>query len=243
MSDTYTDLSLTSFPDEIQTFTTLLNMTIDDANAINGYQQAMRDGDYSLAQQYFNQITNGSRKILDAEKINTLMETCMAIERFYLSDIAPYLNNKQNEWEGIINTFRFLGNYSASNSYKKNNFVLATPNNYPELFLCIQDAPVGTNITNTSYWRALTIRGQQGQSGVTLSFRYTWDSTQTYYNQDIVVYDNMIFVATAQSTNQIPSASSSYWDLLYTVSQEIYPFSSSSPTVTEVGGLWFEILT
>ena len=86
MSDTYTDLSLTSFPDEIQTFTTLLNMTIDDANAINGYQQAMRDGDYSLAQQYFNQITNGSRKILDAEKINTLMETCMAIERFYLSD-------------------------------------------------------------------------------------------------------------------------------------------------------------
>ena len=143
MSDTYTDLSLTSFPDEIQTFTTLLNMTIDDANAINGYQQAMRDGDYSLAQQYFNQITNGSRKILDAEKINTLMETCMAIERFYLSDIAPYLNNKQNEWEGIINTFRFLGDYSASNSYKKNNFVLATPNNYPELFLCIQDAPVG----------------------------------------------------------------------------------------------------
>lgn len=243
MSDTYTDLSLTSFPDEIQTFTTLLNMTIDDANAINGYQQAMRDGDYSLAQQYFNQITNGSRKILDAEKINTLMETCMAIERFYLSDIAPYLNNKQNEWEGIINTFRFLGDYSASNSYKKNNFVLATPNNYPELFLCIQDAPVGINITNTSYWRALTIRGQQGQSGVTLSFRYTWDSTQTYYNQDIVVYDNMIFVATTQSTNQIPSASSSYWDLLYTVSQEIYPFSSSSPTVTEIGGLWFEILT
>ena len=243
MSNTYSDLSFTSFPDEIQTFVTLLNMTIADASLINGYQQAMRDSNYSLAQQYFNQITNGSQKILDANKINTLMETCIAIQRFYLSDIEPYLNNKQTEWEGIINTFRFVGNYSSSNNYKKNNFVLSTVNNFTELFLCIKDAPIGVNINDTSYWRPLTIRGIQGESGDTLSFRYTWDMSQTYYPQDVIVYNNMIFVATAQSTNQVPSSSSSYWDLLYTVSQEIYPFSSSTPTVTEIGSLWFQILT
>jgi hypothetical protein len=242
MSETYTDLSFTSFPDEIQTFVTMLNMTIEDASAINGYQTAMRNGDYTLARQYFNQINNGSQKIVDAEKINTLMETCIAIQRFYKSDIEPYLEEKQEDFQAIINTFSYVGQYNSNRSYKKNNFVLSNVNNYSQLFLCIADSPIGTNITNTNYWRPLTIRGEQGASGDSLSFRYTWDSTQTYYSQDVVVYNNIIWVAKSQNTNQPPSESSSYWDFLYTASQDIYPFSSSSPSVTEVGSLWFEIL-
>lgn len=242
MSQTYSDLSFTSFPDEIQTFVTMLNMVVNDAEAVNGYQQAMRDGDYTLAQQYFNQITNGSQKILDADKINTLMQTCIAIQRFYLSDIEPYLNNKQTEWEGIINTFSYLGDYSLLINYNKNNFVTSDVNGYPQLFLCINDAPAGTTVTNTNYWQPLTLRGEQGASGATLTFRYAWDSTQTYYPQDVVVYNNIIWVAKLQSTNQTPSAQSAYWDLLYMASQEIYPFSSSTPSVSTVGDLWFEIL-
>lgn len=242
MSTTYSDLTFTSFPDQIQTFVTMLNMTIGDANAVNGYQKAMRDGNYPLAQQYFNQITNGASKIMDAEKINTLMQTCIAIQRFYESDIEPYLESKQTEWEQSVNTFNYLGDYSSSISYRKNNFVTSTINNYPQLFLCIANATAGTPITNTNYWRPLTLRGEQGVSGASLSFRYTWDATQTYYTQDVVVYNNVIWVAKQQSYNQTPSNSSAYWDFLYSASQEIYPFSSTTPTITEVGGLWFEIL-
>jgi len=242
MSNTYSDLTFTSFPDEIQTFVTMLNMVVSDGNAVTGYQEAMRNGDYASAQQYFNQITNGSQKILDAEKINTLMQTCVAIQRFYSTDIEPYLNTKQTEWEGIINRFSYLGDYSLTVNYKKNNFVTSNVNGYPQLFLCINDAPAGTTVTNTNYWQPLTLRGEQGASGATLTFRYTWDSTQTYYVQDVVVYNNIIWVAKAQSTNQTPNISSSYWDLLYTVSQDTYPFSSTTPTVTTVGDLWFEII-
>lgn len=242
MSETYSDLTFTSFPDEIQTFVTMLNMTIADATSINGYQQAMRDGNYSLAQQYFSQIPNGTQKMLDANKINSLMETCIAIQRFYESDIEPYLNNKQNEWEGIINTFKYLGDYSNSISYKKNNFVTSNINNYQQLFLCILDAPIGTNVNNTIYWRPLTLRGAQGESGATLSFRYTWDSSQNYYPQDVVAYNNMVWCAKLQNVNQTPSTTSQYWDLLYTASQEIYPFSTTTPSFTESGSLWFEII-
>lgn len=242
MSNTYSDLTFTSFPDEIQTFVTMLNMVVSDGDAVTGYQEAMRNGDYALAQQYFNQITNGSQKILDAEKINTLMQTCVAIQRFYSTDIEPYLNTKQTEWEGIINRFSYLGDYSLTVNYKKNNFVTSNVNGYPQLFLCINDAPAGTTVTNTNYWQPLTFRGEQGASGATLTFRYTWDSTQTYYIQDVVVYNNIIWVAKAQSTNKTPNISSSYWDLLYTASQDTYPFSSTTPTVTTVGDLWFEII-
>lgn len=242
MSQTYSDLTFTSFPDEIQTFVTMLNMAVSDASAVNGYQQAMRNGNYSLAQQYFNQINNGSSKIMDANKINTLMQTCIALQRFYESDIQPYLESKQSEWENTINTFSYLGDYSSSVNYNKNNFVTSSINGYPQLFLCISNAIAGTPITNTNYWRPLTLRGEQGSSGESLTFRYTWDATQTYYAQDIVVYNNIIWIAVSQNSNQTPSSSSSYWDLLYTASQDIYPFSTTTPTVTDVGSLWFEII-
>lgn len=243
MSETYTDLSFTSFPDEIQTFVTMLNMTIEDAEAINGYQEAMRNGDYTLARQYFERINNGSQKIVDSDKINSLMQTCIAIQRFYNSDIEPYLEDKQSEWENIINRFSYMGDYSSSRSYVKNNFVTSNINNYSQLFLCISDAPAGIGVSNINYWRPLTIRGEKGESGTGLSFRYTWDASQDYYAQDVVVYNNIIWVATSQNSNQPPSNSSNYWTLLYTASQDIYPFSSTTPTISQIGGLWFEILS
>ena len=48
----------------------MLDMTINDAQAITGYQQAMRNGDYDSANQYFNQIENGEQKFINAHKIN-----------------------------------------------------------------------------------------------------------------------------------------------------------------------------
>ena len=72
MSSTYTDLQYTTFPNEIQNFIKVLNILASDAPYIYGFQEAMRNGDYSTAQQYFSQIPDGNRKFLDAEKINTL---------------------------------------------------------------------------------------------------------------------------------------------------------------------------
>ena len=56
MSSTYSDLQYTSFPDTVQSFVTMLNMAIADAPYIHGYQQAMIDGDYDMAQYYYSQI-------------------------------------------------------------------------------------------------------------------------------------------------------------------------------------------
>lgn len=70
-------------------------MTVNDAEAVSGYQAAMEAGNTSLAQQYYAQITNANQKFVDAEKMNTLMDTCVALQRFYLTDIKPYVENKQ----------------------------------------------------------------------------------------------------------------------------------------------------
>lgn len=242
MSTTYQDLSFTTFPEQVQTFVTMLNMAVSDGAAVTGYQQAMQQGNYNLAQQYFNQITNGNQKFIDATKMNTLMDTCVALQRFYSTDIEPYVEQKQEEWEEKVNKFVYCGNYSSSESYYKNNFVLTTVDGLTQLFICIADAPTATPVTNTSYWRQLTIRGEQGASGITLTFRYTWDSAQTYYVNDVVTYNGSVWACIVQNNNQPPTSSSSYWQLIYTAQQEIYPFTSSTPASSQIGSLWFQII-
>ena len=107
----------------------------------------------------------------------------------------------------------------------------------------LMDAPMATPVTNTTYWRQLTIRGEQGASGITLTFRYTWDSSQTYYLNDVVSYNGNVWGCIMQNNNEPPTSSSPYWELIYTAQQEIYPFSSSTPASNQIGSLWFELLT
>ena len=243
MSTTYQDLVYTTFPDSIQTFVNMLNMTTADGAAVAGYQQAMQNGDYVAAQQYYNQIANGDRKFIDSTKMNTLLDTCAALQRFYTSDIEPYITSKQQDWQNIVNQFSYKGIYSPVQVYYKNNFVTSEVSGVNQVFICIENAPAGTNITDPTYWRQLTIRGRQGPSGDTMTFRYNWDSSQTYYVNDVVTYGNGIYGCTQQNANQTPSSASSYWRLIYTSSQVIYPFSSTEPTGTTLGALWFQILT
>lgn len=242
MSSTYQDLQYTVFPDNIQNFVTMLNMAVADGANIAGYQQAMRDGDEVLAQQYYNQITNANQKIIDATKINTIMDTCVALQRFYTADIEPYITDKQIVWENKIGQFSYVGVYDTSKNYLVNNFVLYNVSGSEELFVCIRNAPTGTAPTDTNYWRQLSIRGLQGESGTGAAFRYSWDSSQIYHQEDIVTYNNSVWACTQENSNQAPSSNSDYWYLIYTPQQIIYPFQSTTPTEANVGDIWFKIL-
>lgn len=241
MSNTYQDLTFTTFPDEIQNFITSLDILASDAEALNNYQQAMRDGNYQLAQTYLLQIPNWNNKIIDANKINTLIDTCVALERFYKNDIMPYINQKEIDFKNEIDKFIYKGDYNNSISYSKNNFVSSNINEFPQLFLCIKDAD-GISLENTTYWRPITFRGPQGVSGETLSFRGEWSSLDTYYIEDVVFFDNKIWNCIQQNTNQEPILNSSYWNLLYTGEQFPYPFSETAPTTVQNGDLWFQIV-
>ena len=242
MSALYPDLLNTSFPNEIQSFITMLNMTVNDADAVMGYQEAMGRGDISTAQMYFSQITNGQQKFISAETMNTLMETCIALQRFYTSDIEPYIESKQTVWESKMNSFAYMGNFDSSVQYKINNFVSYGVNGVNAVFICISSPPIGTVPTNSDYWRQLSIRGLQGESGEGASFRYAWSSSEIYYLEDIVTDENTVWICTSQNSNQKPSFGSNYWNAIYTAAQTIYPFQESQPTSSSVGYLWFKKL-
>lgn len=240
MSTTYPSLQFTTFPNSIQTFVTMLNMTVDDGVAITGYQKAMQAGNNTLARQYYSQITNANQKFINATKMNTLMDTCVALQKFYKTDIEPYVSSLQTTWESSVNRFNYIGDYSASQQYEIHNFITYNVNGDSIVYICVARPPVGTSPTNSNYWRQLSFKGIQGISGENLSFRYAWKSDETYYVEDVVVYDNVVWGCLVQNTNQTPQSGSTYWQSIYSPQQVVYPFSTIEPTNMQEGYLWFK---
>ena len=218
----------------------MLNMSVEDGAAVTGYQQAMQAGNNTLARQYYSQITNANQKFIDATKMNTLMDTCVALQKFYKTDIEPYIQSQQTIWGNRINQFNYVGDYSASTLYAVNNFVTYTASGVRNVYICVKVPPIGTAPTNTTYWRELSIQGLQGPSGENLSFRYAWDSGEVYYPEDVVVYDNVVWGCLVQNSNQTPQSGSTYWRSIYSPQQVVYPFSAQEPTNMQEGYLWFK---
>ena len=238
-NDLYNDLPLTNFPSSLDTFTTWLNVTATDGPLIQQYITAMNAGNQTLANQILTQISSASQKIITATDLNTMTQAIQAVERFYLTDIQPYIQNQQESWLNTINQFSYKGTWQAGTNYATNNIVSYTVSGVNLLFIATSNPPTGTVPTNTTYWRVLTIQGQQGTSGVGLSYRQEWNASQSYQTNDAVTYNAAIWMATQPSQNQIPSEGSTYWKLVMTLEAMTYPIQSTEPMNLEVNGLWF----
>lgn len=242
MSVLYPQLPFTTFPNEIQPFIRMLDITASDAVLIQQYQAAVQAGNMEDAQNIFSQIQDGNAKIINAEKLNTLMDTALALENFFKVDIYPYIDVKQNEWENIINLFSYKKTYNPTTTYFKNNFVDYTVNGVKYVYIAIVDPPIGADPTNTNYWRNLSIRGEKGDSGIGMSFLYEWDSSVSYSTQNVVTYMNYVWGATQANQNQAPFEGSPYWTNIGSIRPRVIPISTEYPASQESGDLWFRIV-
>ena len=239
----YPDLSNTTYPNTVDTFTQFLDILASDGDLVKQYQIAMQNGDMATANTILQQIPAYRQKLLTAQDLNKFIDAIVATERFYKTDIIPYTNEKQAEWQSIIDQFTYLGAYSAETQYKTNNYVSFITNDVEQLYIALSDPPVGTTPTNTTYWRILSLRGPRGLSGSGLSFAGDWNNVNTYLVDDCVGYDNGLWHSLQTNTNQTPYEGSAYWELIYRGVTTIYPVSVNPPTVQQDGELWFQILS
>lgn len=234
-----------TFPQQIDNIQSFLDVTSSDFEAINGYQNAIRTGNFALAQDFLTQIANADRKIVSAERLNQIKDALDAVQNFYKTDIEPYINQKQIEWQDIINQFSYVGRYSATEIYLKNNIVVFGINGRDYLFICNVTPPnMGIPPTNTEYWTQFTIQGKQGQSSTEFSttFLFEWDSSTEYGENVLVIYDNKWWISKLANVNQTPQFGSPFWEVAMTVLQMTFPISNTAPLNQEIGGLWFRVV-
>ena len=239
MSELYQDLSLTVFPNNLDTFTTWLNILSSDGPLIAQYQAALQAGNTTQANQILSQIQQGTQKIITAVDLNKLTQAIQAVERFYKTDIEPYIQTQQESWLNIINQFSYQGTWSNGTSYVTNNMVSYTTQGLTLLFIATSNPPLGTAPTNQTYWRVLTIQGQQGPSGPGLSYMQEWNNSTQYQENDAVTYAGVLWVALQSNQNIQPGTNSSYWQSVISFEATTYPIQDTEPLNQDVGGLWF----
>lgn len=238
MSALFPDL-ISSFPDAVDSFPTWFNIVATDGPLIQQYQSALQAGNTTLANQILAQIPQGTQKIIKASDLNLITSAMLAVERFYKDNIADYVSDKQESWLNIINQFSYQGTWSNGTSYVTNNIVSYTTSGLTLLFIATSNPPVGTVPTNTQYWRVLTIQGQQGPSGVGLSYRQEWNASAQYAVNDSVTYDGALWMALQPNQNTQPGTNSSYWEIVIIFEATTYPIQDTEPIVANAGSLWF----
>lgn len=242
MSISYPDLNLTTFPEAVDVFIQMLDVVASDATALAAYQTAMDAGNVIQANSALGAMANSAQKILTAEKINKIFDSIEALERFLATDIVPYVAQLQSDWQIEIDKFAYVGTYSATTAYQKNNIVSYTVGAYTFLYLCTNNTAIGVAPTNTAYWQRLTIVGLQGLSGTGMSFLWEWNNTTVYSPQDVVTYQSKLWGCVTSNDNSAPSLTNTNWELLVDLSPVVYPVQSTEPVAQDVGEIWFQMV-
>lgn len=240
MSTRYSDLSLTSFPDNIDTFKTFLNIDASDGALIKGYTDAMQDGNQTLALQYLAQLPSATQKIIQATDLNKMTEAILAVERFFTSDIHDDIEQRQEMWKQLVDNFAYINVWASGTVYKKNNLVSYTIGTKTNIYIAIADVPAGINPTNGNYWRVLTQSGKQGVSGVGLAYRLGWSAGEDYQKDNAVTHDGALWQSLAENTNVEPGTNDSIWKLIMPYAVTIYPIQDTQPVAQNEGELWFD---
>ena len=240
MSTLYQDLPLTNFPsDGVDTFPTYLNVTATDGPLIQQYMEAMNAGNQVLANQILAQIPAAEQKVIKATDLNKVMQATLAVERFYKDDIYDYIAQEQQNWENIINQFTYKGIYSSGNTYQKYNMVGYTTNGSTLVYIAIQDVPTGNAPLNETFWRVMTIQGQEGEPGAGLSYRLKWNPATQYEPNQAVTYDGVLWMALQTNINVQPGTEDNIWKKVLDFTVTTYPIQPTQPANLPVGGLWF----
>ena len=73
----------TSYPNSVQTFPQMIDLSASDGALAQQYQAAMQAGNLALAKQILAQIPNNQNKIITADYLNTINDTVVAIETYF----------------------------------------------------------------------------------------------------------------------------------------------------------------
>ena len=79
----------TSFPNAIQNFPQMIDLTASDGALAQQYQVAMQAGKLALAKQILAQIPSNQSKIITADYLNTINDTVVAVEQYFQARYSP----------------------------------------------------------------------------------------------------------------------------------------------------------
>ena len=197
MGEIYTDLN-SDFPLKVSTMNRVQDVTLSAKAYVDLYNQYYSQGDFDNANQVINDHPELLTMMLNMTLINQIIDEIKATQRTFKDDVESY----------ILTVVKIKGEYSGSVKYTKYNMVYHNGQPYMNI---ADDTPIGTTPTNSNYWYALAIKGEQGESGLGLTPRGSWSEYVQYYKDDLVSYNNALWAAKEDNIGYFPNDTSKVW--------------------------------
>ena len=203
MSATYPDLIYTNFPDQgCDTFDYLNDITADQLTLMNQYKLYLTYNDLASAQKLLEDNPSLKSTIINAEKINKIIDAIKAAQRLYRDDIQNYL----------IDLVKYKGVYSSAVAYNKYDVVIQTIAAKTLSYMCIVPTTAGIQPTNTDYWIPITQQGERGAAGFGLNYGGAYHDTILYPQYSMVAHDNALWASLEAVEGIDPADDSEVWE-------------------------------
>lgn len=217
------------------------DMHLSSQNTFLDYYNSMQANNISGAVSILDNNPSAENQITNAGNVNILFNEVEARELRPKKDIDDYLNELNSIFNKMISNTKIVGTWNANTQYYSHNLVYYQNKGY--FVYSVTEPPVGTLPTDTNYWLEYDIKGLKGYGGFTnLKYLGVWSNTITYNPQDVVVYQNKMWMANAQNTNYAPNLNHYPWSLIMVpgVANKA-AIQKTAPEGYGTGDFWFKI--
>lgn len=218
MSELYPDLVYSQFPQDIDKFDYLSDINTEQLSLMNQYKLYLTYNDLTSAQKLLLDNPSLNSTIINAEKMNKLIDAIKATQRLYKDDIQSYL----------VNLVKYKGAYSSTEIYGKYDVVTQTVDGKTLVYMCILPTTAGIQPTNTSYWIPITQQGERGAAGLGLSYGGNYISTAIYPQHSMVAHNNALWASLDVIEGIEPSDSSPVWEKIMSFNMNDLSFTDTT---------------
>ena len=214
------------------------DMQVSDISLKAQYYNLFLDGDIDSARQLIETNEQLNSKVISEDNLNRLVDAILALEGYYDDGVTKYLDNLTSQYQVSIDDLIYMTLYNASLQYEINNIVMHND----DLYYCYARPPIGTLPTNTNYWLYLGLKGADGNPSLGVDYKGAWSSSTSYNEFDMVVYQNLIYVAKGTNINEIPKNNPTQWFLAMDIMKQGIYISTSGAMGLSNGDLWLYII-
>lgn len=224
-----------TFPNQIDSFPELYDLPPNLVTQAKRYQELKMKPTLTSAEQgELNGLsTQLAQFIITPETFNKFADAVVNVETFFTQEVMGFIEAKQVLWDSYVKAFKYIGVHSTATAYKFQNMAKSSNG---DLYLALRDVPIGTAITNTTYWQKISTKGDKGDVGLNAYYKGNYSATATYAVGDAVSYNGLIYYCKQATTAGTAPTDGTFWFLW---DRQIV--SATAPATRQEGLIWVKL--
>lgn len=213
------------------------DIQIPDESIRKQFKQYMMTGRYAEA---LNLLTTNAQKLQGkayvADAINKITTGILDLQGRYNDGVPVFLSDLAHQFNTLIKNMKRMGLWQNTVQYYPYSYVVYNQ----EIYLCLTEPPIGTLPSDEQYWLYLGLRGEEGAYGIDVNMKYGWSASAQYKINDIVTYNQNIYVALKDNANANPETDATAWMLFILVAKGEINIGMNPPTILAQNTIWFK---